>query len=203
MMRTYNELKSVIENKGYRFFNDSINLIGERTSDVFTNQFTDYLHIANKGTVETISWTTKAGTYYVENPLTAWGTNIKTLQYENIQGVAVLKEGQYLQAYQFIDSYFGWLQYPYFQQVKDVLVYRDNDLDTHINRNSPIHFGNFGVNLHRMSNNGQAAGFIHNWSAGCNGTTEVDFKKLLIPVREDVKKFGNIFSYTLLNSEDF
>lgn len=202
-MRTFEQLEQTCKAMGYKFFYNSTNIIGERTSDLFTDNFTDYLHIVKNNKVTTIPWTTKAGLFYVKNPVTAWGTNVKTGVYECLKGTAILKEGQYINCYQFVDNYWQWLTYPYFYQIASVDVYRDANLDTKIDRNSPIHRGkDFGINLHRMSNNGQAVGIIHNWSAGCNGAVEPEFKKLLIPVREDVKRFGNIFSYTLLKSDE-
>jgi hypothetical protein len=199
---TYEQLEQTVKSLGYKFFNNSINMIGERTNDVFTDNFTDKLHVAHSGKIFTIPWTTKPGSYYVKNPVTAYGTNITTGAWENIQGCATLREGQYRNVWQFVDNYWQWLSYPYFSQVAPVVVYRDNDRNNTMDRNAVQHVGVFGINGHRMSNNGQATGIIYTWSAGCQGAPEPEFKKILPLIREDVKKFGNLFSYTLIKSED-
>ena len=201
-MKTYEQLEQSCVRMGYKFFHGSVNLIGERTSDIFTDSFTDRLHLAINKRVISIPRTTKAGLYYVKNPVTAYGLNIKTGAYENIPGTAILKEGQYPSVYNFVDSYYGWLRYPYFMQQAVVDVYRDKNLDNKIDRDAPIHRGLFGINLHRMSNTGQKVGIIHNWSAGCNGAEEPEFAKILPDVRADVKKFGSSFSYTLFKSSE-
>lgn len=215
-MRSYEELKSTMERKGYAFFTNSINLIGERTDDVFDNRFSDYLHIAyrdhltGKRLVLTIPWTTLAGTLGkggVLDPLTVGGMNVATGRWETITGVAVLKEGQYRRAYEFIDSYVGWLRYPYFQQVAPVDIHRDGNKDQIFDRNSVVHRGLFGINLHRMSNNGVNSDIVNlrgiSWSQGCQGAIEPEFRKILPIIREDVKRFGKLFTYTLLHSKDF
>jgi hypothetical protein len=99
-------------------------------------------------------------------------------------------------------------------KIAPVDVYRDGILNYTIDRNSPVHRGIFGINLHRMTNNGQVSKWVNYaesiyapngvaWSMGCNGAPEPEFKKLLPIVRADVKKFGSIFTYTLLHSKDF
>lgn len=220
---TYDQLRTAVKNKGYTFFDNSVNLIGVRTDDVFDNQFSDFLHVAytdyatNQKKVLTLPWTTLAGTLGkggVYKPLTVGGTNVKTNKWEVVTGVAVLVEGQYRGAYKFIDDYVTWLSYPFFNQVGDVLVYRDGTINDIIDRGgSVIHKGKFGVNIHRMSNNGTVSKFVNfaesqyapngvTWSQGCQGSPEPEFKKLLPIVRQDVKRNGNIFSYTLLHQRD-
>lgn len=209
------ELRETIKSKGYNFFDNSVNLIGERTSDNFTNKFTDYLHVAyhdykcNQKQVVTIPQTTVAGTLGnggALNPITTGGINVATGQQEVVKGVAILKEGQYSKTYQFIDSYVGWLYYPYFYQAAPVDVYRDGVINYTIDRDSPIHRGLFGINLHRMSNNGVVSQYLNfenvTQSQGCQGAIEPEFKKILPIIREDVKKFGNLFTYTLIQSKD-
>lgn len=209
------KLREIIKGKGYNFFDNSVNLIGERTNDDFTNTFTDFLHVAyhdykqNQKRVLTIPQTTKAGTKGnggALNPISTGGLNIKTNQWEYIKGVAVLKEGQYPKTYQFMDSYVGWLYYPYFYQAAPVDVYRDGIINYTIDRDSPIHRGLFGINIHRMSNNGVVTQQLNSESVtqsqGCQGAIEPEFKKILPIIREDVKKFGNIFTYTLINTKD-
>ena len=88
------QLRETIKSKGYNFFDNSVNLIAERTSDNFTNKFSDYLHLAyhdykqNQKQVVTIPQTTVAGTLGnggALNPITTGGLNIKTNQQEYIK----------------------------------------------------------------------------------------------------------------------
>lgn len=222
-MRSYEELRAACKAKGYSFFEKSLNLIGERTDDTFDNKFSDFLHVAytdangSKG-VLTIPWTTLAGTLGkggVFKPVTAAGLNVATGAWESVTGVAVLCEGQYSRTYEFKDSYVGWLKYPYLQQVAPVRVYRDNTINSVIDRKSSVvHEGLFGINIHRMSNNGVVSAWVNyaesaaapngvTWSQGCQGAIEPEFKKILPLLREDAKRFGNLFTYTLLHTNDF
>jgi hypothetical protein len=65
-------------------------------------------------------------------------------------------------------------------KIAPVDVYRDGILNYTIDRNSPVHRGIFGINLHRMTNNGQVSKWVNYaesiyapngvaWSMGCNG----------------------------------
>lgn len=198
----YSRLEQTIKSLNYKWFNNSVNIIGERTNDIFTDFFTDYIHIAVNNQVHTFPASTKAGILYVKNPLSAYGTNVKTGVYENIKGVAVLKEGQYRNCYQLVDNYWQWLSYPYLYQVGAVDVYRDNTLDLEIDRDSPVHRGCFGINIHRGSNPGILGYNVGSFSAGCQVIEEPNLKQILSFLRQDVIKFGNLFTYTLIKTED-
>lgn len=213
-IRDRQDVKELVLSKGHDFFDNSVNLIGVRKDNFFDNGFTDSLYIpytdhkTGEKKLEVLPWTTLAGSLGrggALDPLTVGGVNIKTGKWEVVTGVAVLKAGQYKGAYEFRDSYFGWLSYPYFYQAKEVLVYRDGNKDKIFDRDPsvPIHRGHFGINIHRMSNNGVKQGFVNapgvSWSQGCQGAIEPEFKKLLNVVRKDVPKFGKFFTYTLID----
>ena len=129
--RTIEQIKAVMLKKGHKFFENgdyNLNIIAVRENNVFENTFSDTLYIIFKkaGVWQNIvlPWTTLAGTLGVggeKNPLT--GTQTGT----GVDGVAIIAEGQYLGVYQFIDSYKGFLKYPYFAQIKNMHYYRDND----------------------------------------------------------------------------
>ena len=86
-------------------------------------------------------------------------------------------------------------------------IYRDGDKDLYFKRGAgmTIQRGLFGINIHRMSNNGKNSNILNTrqavWSEGCQGATEPEFKKILPIIREDARRFGNLFSYTVI--EDF
>ena len=198
----YEQLEQSIKSLGYKWFYNSVNIIGERTNDTFTDLFTDNIHIAINKMVYTYPASTKAGLSYVMNPVTAYGTNVKTGIYELKTGVAILKEGQYQNCYQLVDNYWQWLSYPYLYQSQAVEVYRDNTRDDKIDRDSPVHSGLFGINIHRGSNPGVRGLNIGSWSAGCQVIQEPDLKSMLNTLRQDAKRFGNMFTYTLIQSQD-
>ena len=204
-MRTYQQLKSATEAKGYNFFDTgiyNINIIFERVTETITNKFDDIMNIAFRDEagaeqVLSIPATTKPGLYgpgAIENP--------------KPNGTAILPPGQYKHTWQFIDTNQGKGHYPfngeYFQQVQPFGVWRDatktldikalpNNLDT----------GIFGVNIHKMSKPG-AKGFpVNNWSEGCQGAQEPDFIILLPTIREAVSRYGDKFTGTILETVDF
>lgn len=196
----YDKLKECVERKGYVFFNQgnyNLNIIFNRTSDVFTDHFTDILYIAymvnGEKKVLSIPATTKAGSYYVKNPIT----------YQGVTGVAVIVPGQYRGVYQLVDDYVTWLKYPFFRQVKGMNYYRDFDKDNEVEAVQYQENKIFGTHIHRMSNNGVTGHTIYNWSAGCMGAEEPFFKKVLPLAREAVKLYGNSFTCTIMEAEDF
>jgi hypothetical protein len=196
----YDKLKICVEKKGYTFFDTgdyNINIIFNRTSNIFTDHFTDMMYIAYKvnGEKKTLSIpaTTKAGSYYVQNPIT----------YQGVTGVAVIVPGQYRGVYQFVDDYVTWLNYPFFRQIKGMNYYRDYDKDNLLEAVQYQQNQIFGTHIHRMSNVGVTGQIIYNWSAGCMGVEEPNFKQILPIVRESVKKYGNTFTCTIMEAKDF
>jgi hypothetical protein len=199
-MRTYNEIKEGVVKKGYAWFagNIDLNCIWERTSDTYTNKFTDWLHIAyiDNGIEKVLSLpaTTKPGLHgSILNPTTVFG----------VTGTAVIVPGQYRSAWSFVDSYEGWTHYPYFQQVGKVDYWRDFNKDTIVDHVQLQNDKIFGTNWHRMSNVGHSGGNVDNWSLGCMGCEEPEWKKALPIFRQSVKLYGNLITGTLLETKDF
>lgn len=182
-----------------------INLLGIRKDDVFDNMFSDRLVIfwQNENMdweKREFEWTTLAGTLGqggVLSPLTVLG----------LTGVAALAEGQYVNAYQLIDTYHGWLNYPYFNQIGKVKIYRDNTRDKLIDYDSPTQNGLFGINIHRMSGNGQQQRYVNSdyaaWSQGCQGCPEPVFRQIIELARISSRFHGSTFTYTLAHRRDF
>lgn len=194
---TYKELREIILSKGYRWFEGkpyNANIIFKRTSNVFTNKLDDigyvaYLDNNNKECLVEVPATTKAGfSPALFNPKVVMG----------VKGTAVIVPGQYLSSWEFRDSYVGWLQYPYFAQIKPIKVYRDPDGDKEIDE-VQVQEGLFGINLHKMGNAGVLTNYLGNWSEGCCGWHPDDMAKYILPViRESVKRYGIIFSATII-----
>ncbi len=203
-MRTYQDIQNAVTQKGYRFFDTgdyNLNIVLERTTDTLTNKFDDFLHVAYRvggdPRVLTIPATTKPG-------LNGSGAVLDP----NPKGTAILQPGQYVHTWKYLDTGEGNSHYPfdgeYFQQIAPVQVFRDATKSLEISDcESDTDEGIFGINIHKMSNPG-AKGFpVNNWSEGCQGAQEPDFKQILPVVRQAVSIYGNIFTATLLESEDF
>lgn len=210
-MYTIEQVKQAVLSKGHAWFEQgdwNINLVAVRTSDTFTNKFTDRLFAIYKenGVWQKfeIEWTTKAGLFGKGGALTPYtGRETGT----GVDGVATLVEGQYKGAYQLT---LNGTRYPftrYLKQVKPMRYYRDNTKDTVLNRGT-IYEGNYATHLHSMSSKGVFGTFVSfkgysPWSAGCNGSSNPYFESLLTILIRASKSWGPIFTYTLINQKDF
>lgn len=190
--------KEKIEITDKKFY---MNMIGIRKDRIFDNTFDDrlvvlYKNASNIWEFREIKWTTMPGTlgkHGVYDPITVLG----------ITGVATLKPGTYKDVYTFVDTYRGWLNYPYWQQTGNLTIYRDGNKNDILEDVNPQQTGTiFGINIHRMSNNGVETNQLNSawvsWSIGCQGAPEPTFKTLLPYAREHVKNIGNKFTYHLV-----
>jgi hypothetical protein len=149
-----------------RFVNDEIfkrnwqqpktEFVWLRLAKDFDNKFSDICVRFNNGVVDLVMpCSTRAGNFYVYNPITTGG----------ITGTAVAIEQQVLNSHKFITS--GnwkslWLGAPYFYQTGAIEIYRDGNKDTKIDKEIKQK-GLYGINFHR----GGIGSLIDNWSAGC------------------------------------
>lgn len=185
------EVISVLKRKGYRIFTRpyELNLIGVRSPEVRSDAFDDGLYVLYK--TDQGKWqfhlyriTTDPGTYWLNHPL-------------QVEGTAILKEGQYLNAYQ-IGLHRG--QYMALVQRKPVTIFRDYDrnavLDFYNGREST---GLFGINIHRSSIYGTSLK-VGKWSAGCQVfQNNADFIAFMGLCEHHRKRYGNAFTYTLID----
>jgi hypothetical protein len=195
---TYQEIKAIYKKKGYKFFEGGdfdLNIFGIRRDDVYDNYFSDRLGIAykEKGVekVIIIQATTCPGLHggrAVMNPRPG--------------GVAVIAPGQYPKVWKFVDDYSTWLSYPFFKQVGTFKIWRDGDKDKELDRVNLQDVAGAGLNGHRMSWNGVKGQPVNNWSEGCQGAEEPEFKKLLEPIRAACILWSPIFTYTLFDATD-
>lgn len=189
-----NQFRSICEQKGYAFFERgdfNLNLFGIRRV-AQPNKFDDFFAIIYKvGGKWVYRWfwaTTDAGQFYLDNPIVE-------------KGCALLKEGQYRGAYA-IGLHKG--QYEALRQVKPVSVFRDNNRDSVLDLNGEVDTGIFGINIHRGSLVHDLGYDVDKWSAGCQVIADSrDFEELMNLCRKSAKIFGNSFTYTLLNENDF
>lgn len=186
------DFEKILKSKGYSYFTNGIynlNIIGVRSKDSkeSVNVFNDTLvliYTAEDGKhIEVFPITTDPGLYYLKNNL-------------SIKGCAILKEGQVRGGWQ-IGLHQG--KYKALVQKKPVTVYRDS------NKDSKLDFvneetGMFGINIHKS---GESSTQVDRWSAGCQVFARVkDFNKFMNLVQKGNNKYGNSFTYTLINETD-
>jgi hypothetical protein len=197
-MAKYQDLKDILLSKGFKFYSGKLNLnfIWERTNDVITNKFTDWLHIAyedenNIQTVLTIPATTKPGIK---------GSTDSPITYEGVTGTAVICAPQQCGgAWEFRDTDQEFSKYPYFRQIKPINYWRDGDKDQMIDHVQQQNNKIFGTHWHKMSPNGSyGSGLVNNWSLGCMGSPEPEFKKILPLVRKSIPLHGKYFTGTII-----
>ena len=192
---TVSDIVEAMEAKGYAVFRNprghDLNLVGIRTADLAPNTFNDWLTVfyTFEGVWNYFAFpaTTDPGTYYREYPI-------------NVRGTAVMKPGQYRGAYK-IGHHRG---YKALQQKKAITVYRDADRDEEIDTTGvPEDMGIHAVNIHR-ANAVRPSVRVGRWSAGCQVIQDPDHFAFLLSLCERAKeKYGNSFSYTLLEEGDF
>jgi hypothetical protein len=214
MRRTYDQLREALMRKDYKFFTGhyDLNCIWERTSEEFTNRFTDYFHLAydvhGEKKVLTIPATTKPGLKgSVLSPITSGG----------LTGTDIIVPGQYAGAWQFFDvadleklrqqlpdkqllHHYPFTS-PHFRQVKPVQYWRDGNKDLVIDHVGD-HTSVDGTHWHNMTQPGIVDGEVNNWSLGCMGAPEPELAKVLPIVRQSVNIYGNLFTGTIIESKD-
>lgn len=131
-------------------------LVWLRLSQQFDNKFSDVVvRFNNRNADMILPCSTRAGNYYVYNPLTVGG----------ITGVAVACQQQVIASHTFVTSANWkslWLNAPYFMQTGAIEIYRDGNKNTAIDKNIKTK-GWYGINFHR----GGWLATVDSWSAGC------------------------------------
>jgi hypothetical protein len=194
-MATLQQIIKTAESKGYTIDKRpfKLNLIGVRNSKA-TNQntFDDqiaYFYYDNNGQLrgKVSVGTTDPSTYWLNNPM-------------NVKGAAVLKSGEYKDAYA-IGLHKG--QYTALVQVKPVTTIRDNDRNALINYFAPTTTGLYGINIHRATLNKANKAVIGQDSAGCQVFRDVaDYNEMIDLAKKSREKYGNKFSYILIDELD-
>lgn len=188
---TVTQIAQVMQEKGYPVFDTGrVNLCGVRTSDMEANKFNDYIimfyFFDGMWNFFPFVGTTDPGTFWRQNP-------------ENVAGTAILKPGYYK------DSHMVGLHrgYKALRQRGPVTVYRDANRDTKLDvTGMKEDTGVFGINVHR-ANELVASVQVDKWSAGCQVIQDPDCFAFLIRICErSIEKFGNLFSYSLLEERD-
>lgn len=183
----------MMEKEGYTINLDdskdfNLNILGLRSPNHIPNKFDDLMVVFWKFSgnwhIKKYKITTDPGLFWLSNP-------------ENINGTAILKEGQYLNSHQ-LDKHKG---YPALKQIGSVTVIRDFNRDSKLDFNSgKEQSGLFGINIHR-ANEFRESQQVDKWSAGCQVfANPKDFQEFLGICTKSSLEWGNKFSYALINT---
>ena len=196
---TREQIKEAVIGKGHNWFGKgkfNVNIVGVRnadTGDIVTNKFDDcitmsYIDESGDWQFAFFQCTTDPGKHWVENLL-------------NKDGVAILKEGQYKASHK-IRKHQG--KYDALCQKGSVKVYRDKDMnDEYDLLEENVHEGVYGINIHKAGSRANGSTQIDKWSAGCQVfSKESDFDEFMSVMYKAKAKWGNSFTYTLINSND-
>lgn len=188
MRRDLRNIIKALKDKGYVIYDQpyQLNIVGIRNEQSQPNKFDDQLYVFYKD--ETSKWvikefpiTTDTGTYWLLNPMSSLGS-------------AMLKEGQYIDAYK-QGLHKG--DYTALVQQKPVTTYRDYDRNAVFDFGQKETTGNYGINIHKAGADSQD---VNKWSAGCQVFQKSDdFQEFMQLTDKHKANYGNNFTYTLLD----
>ena len=187
-----------MEMKGHTIYDgtngsNGLNIIGVRHYSATSNKFNDSL-IAMWKDEATQTWefrrykgTTDAGLHYRLNKM-------------NVKGTAILKEGQYPEAYK-IGRH---TTYTALEQCGNLTVIRDDNGDNVLDFQAPlVETGDhFKINIHRSNASTQSTQ-VDKWSAGCQVfAKKKEWDEFLNICKKAAADHGELFTYTLLHIDD-
>ena len=192
------DFKEVFNRKGYSFYENgdyNLNIVSVRNKSGRADVFDDYMNVIYKikgeWVVESYVLTTEPGVKILKVP-------IKEVRHK---GTAILVPGQYKSTYRI--GMHGRPGYKaLIQRGGKVLVARDNNRDEKPDYHNPEEEGWFGINIHkhRGSDVRINTGGV---SAGCQVfQSSKDFYRFMKICEQSKEKYGNSFTYTLLNEVD-
>lgn len=121
-------------------------------------------------------------------------------------GAPILVPGQYRATWR-LGLHQGRESHPALVQVMPVPVWRDNDRDTVLEWNpaDPGTPGLYGINIHAPSHEPMTKALaltdVGLWSAGCNVfSSTLHYRQFIEIVRESAKRYGDLFTYTLVEA---
>tara|TARA_R110000824_G_scaffold156136_2_gene329029 strand:- start:2688 stop:3323 length:636 start_codon:yes stop_codon:yes gene_type:complete len=190
-----NRVKKILKTKKYDFFDGkaayNVNIVGIRNLEGRPNYFDDILMVIYRDNhkrwlTDSYQITTDPGVYWLKKPM-------------NVSGTAILCPGQYGGAYK-IDKHLGKYD-ALCQRGAPITVWRDNNRDFHHDLDDDSKdTGYFGVNIHKAGRNSSQ---VDKWSAGCQVfKNEGDFDEFMTTMKNARARFGNKFTYTLLERAD-
>lgn len=195
-MKTLAEVIQAAKLRGYTIDTRpyALNLIGIRNLQATDQKSFDdeiaYFYYDDRGQVvgKVCPATTDPSTYWLNNPM-------------NPMGAAILKAGEYRDTWS-IGLHKGVYE-ALVQSLKPVTVIRDDDRNSYINYFAPTSTGKYGINIHKASSGKNDVKIIGKDSAGCQVfRDEEDFKEMMNLAKESRKRYGNKFSYILIDERD-
>jgi hypothetical protein len=193
--KTLSDIIKSAEKLGYSIDKrpNKLNIIGVRNSfatsqDKFDDLLAYFYYDENGKLVgKVVPATTDPSTLWLKDPM-------------NKKGAAVLKSGEYKDAYA-LGLHRG--SYEALVQVKPVTVIRDDDRNALINYLADTQTGLFGINIHKSSKGKNNEDIIGSDSAGCQVFRNIpDFMDMMRLAQTSRKKYGNKFSYILIDERD-
>ena len=192
--------QKILENKGYAFFEKgeyNLNIIGVRNKSGDASKFDDFMILiykdASEWVCEVYPVTTEPGTSILKRP-------IKEVRHK---GTAILVPDQYRSTYK-IDWHGNKTSghMALCQRNGKVRVWRDNNRDKIPDYHGPEEEGWFGINIHKHRGSSARVN-TGGVSAGCQVfQSSEDFYKFMETCGISAAKWGNSFTYTLLDELD-
>lgn len=187
-MVTFKNILRLMRKKNYVIYDKpyQLNIVGVRNAQSQPNKFDDSIFVffkndKDKWVVYEYPATTDTGMFYLLNPMSDLGA-------------AMLKEGQYVDAY--AQGYHKG-KYLALVEVKPVTTYRDYDRDAVFDIFTKETTGDYGINIHKAGANSQN---VDDWSAGCQVFQKsADFNQFMDMTNKHRDLYGNSFTYTLID----
>ena len=193
-------IKKVFKKLGYAFFERgdfNLNIVGIRNSSGRPDIFDDSMNLLYKAKGEwvwdTYEVTTEPGPNILKRPL-------KSVQHK---GTAILVPDQYRSTYKI--SWHGSKGAGHTalcQRGGEVSVWRDNNRNATPDKHGPEDRGWYGINIHKHRGSGARVN-TGGVSAGCQVFKDsIEFAEFLETCRDSADKYGNSFTYTLIDEGD-
>ncbi len=193
------KIRDTLKKKGYAFFTKgdlNLNIIAVRAASGSAKTFDDFINVFYKDdgvwVWDSYQATTEPGPSILRRPL-------KSVAHK---GTAILVPGQYRSVYQ-IGTHGGKRVYTaVVQRGGPVKVWRDNNRDSTPDKTGVMEEGMFGINIHRHWGPDERE-YTGGVSAGCQVfRSSVDFYEFMDTCNKSADKYGNSFTYTLIEEED-
>lgn len=193
------QYKEMFQRAAYAFFESgdyNLNIVGVRNDSGDASRFDDFLNVLYKIDGEWVCdiypATTEPGTSILKRP-------IESVRHK---GTAILVPDQYRSTYR-IGTHGGKKKYTALvQRGGQVRVWRDNNRDSKPDYHNPEEEGWFGINIHKHwgSDARLNTGGV---SAGCQVfQSSKDFYEFMDTCQASADKWGNSFTYTLVEEKD-
>jgi hypothetical protein len=184
---TKDKLEKLINKKGYKWYQNELNIIGIRNSDVgnvVTNKFDDWITVTYRVNGEWVCHVWEATTDPGRKAM---------VDFSNPNGVARLVPNQYVHSWS-IGKHQG--KYLALRQIAPVKVFRDKNKNQLYDATT-IQEGLFGINIHKAGRNSV---LIEDWSEGC----QVFKKTMDFDLFMKIAKSNGVdkFTYTLVESKE-